>query len=94
MYRLENDVKNSVIDAPAKTMLMIMVRGLCSNLVFPYAQFSCSGLKGNLMYRPISEALYRLERLGLKVKYIYNNYSASCIHHAKHLYHALIIATN
>ena len=48
-------------------MLMFMVRGLCTNLEYPYVQFPCSVLKADLMYRPTTEAIYRLERLGLKV---------------------------
>lgn len=67
-------MKNSSFESPAKTVLMLMVRGLCSSLRFPYAQFACSGLKAELLYQPITEAIYRLERLGLKVlKYIIIN---------------------
>lgn len=51
----------------AKTMLVLLVRGLCTGLQFPYAQFACKNLKAADMYRPIIEAILRLERLGLKV---------------------------
>ena len=51
----------------AKTMLVLMVRGLCTGLQFPYAQFACRNLKAETMYRPVTEAIFRLERLGLKV---------------------------
>ena len=57
----------------AKTVLVFLVRGLCSSLEYPYAQFACRNLKASMMYRPVTEAMFRLERLGLKVTlYIYN----------------------
>lgn len=65
-YRLERSGAGKE-ETPAKTMLMFMVRGLCTNLEYPYVQFPCSVLKADLMYRPTTEAIYRLERLGLKV---------------------------
>ena len=34
----------------AKSMLVMMVRGLLTNLQFPYAQFPCSNLMGEQMY--------------------------------------------
>ncbi len=51
----------------AKTMLVFLVRGLCTGLEFPYAQFACKNLKAEDMYRPVTEAICGLERLGLKV---------------------------
>ena len=55
----------------AKTMLVLMVRGLFSNLSFPYAQFSSSDTtKGDLFMEIVWEAVMRLECLGLKVLYI------------------------
>lgn len=51
----------------AKTMLVFLVRGLCTGLQFPFGQFACRNLKAEVMYRPITEAIFRLERLGLKV---------------------------
>lgn len=44
-----------------------MVRGLCTSLQYPYAQFACNSLKGHQMYRPVLEAMLRLENIGLKV---------------------------
>ena len=44
----------------AKTMLVFMVRGILSDLAFPYAQFSCSTLSGDLMVDPLWEAISRL----------------------------------
>lgn len=46
----------------AKTLLVIMVRGLFSSLQFPYAQFTCLNLSGDLMYDVFWEAVERLER--------------------------------
>ena len=55
----------------AKTMLVLMVRGLFSSLCFPYAQFASSTTaKGDLLIDPVWEAVMRLECLGLKVLYI------------------------
>ena len=48
----------------AKTMLALMVRGFCTGLEFPFAQFA---LKAQDMYRPVTEAIYRLETLELNV---------------------------
>ena len=44
-----------------------MVRGLTSKLNFPYAQFACANLSGDLLVDPIREAISRLERQGIKV---------------------------
>lgn len=66
-HRLEKSVLDDQKLSPAKTMLVFMVRGLCTSLHFPYAQFACGGLTGEQMYTPVTEAIYRLERLGLKV---------------------------
>lgn len=51
----------------AKSMLVIMVRGLFSKLRFAYAQFPCSSVKGYLLYDIFWEAVERLERCGFKV---------------------------
>lgn len=66
-HRLEKSVTDDQKLSPAKTMLVFMVDGLCTSLQFPYAQFACGGLTGDQMYTPVTEAIYRLERLGLKV---------------------------
>ena len=47
--------------------LVLMVRGLFSKLVFPYAQFSCCKLSGELLVDPVWEAVSRLERQGFRV---------------------------
>ena len=51
----------------ANSMLVLMVRGLFSNLNFPYAQFACSKLTGDLLIDPVWEAISRLERQGIRV---------------------------
>ena len=56
----------------AKTMLVMIVRGLLTNLQFPYAQFPCHNLTGDQMYDPFWEAVMRIENIGLKV-YSLNN---------------------
>ena len=44
-----------------------MVRGLFTQLQFPYAQFSCASVSGDLLYDPFWEAVCQLERLGFKL---------------------------
>ena len=52
---------------PAKTMMVFMVRGLFNSLQFPYAQFPCANLSGDMLYDPFWEAVMRIENCGLKV---------------------------
>lgn len=51
----------------ATTMMVFMVQGLFSALSFAYVQFPCHSITGGLLFDPFWEAIYRLERLGLKV---------------------------
>ena len=51
----------------AKSMLVFMVRGLFSRLNFPYAQFACHTLTGELLVDPVWEAISHLERQGIRV---------------------------
>lgn len=44
-----------------------MVRGLFSDLKFPYAQFPCSSVSGDQLFEPFWEAVRRLEKCGFKV---------------------------
>ena len=65
---LQTPVTHSItVEELAKTMMVFMVRGLCSRLEFPYAQFPCSKVTGDLLFQPFWEAVRRLEFLGLKV---------------------------
>ena len=52
---------------PAKTMLVLFVKGLLSKLAFPYAQFASTDLSGELMYDPVWEAVGQLELCSFKV---------------------------
>ena len=47
----------------AKSMFTIMVRGLFNRLQFPYAQFPCKSISGDLLCNPFWEAVSRIERL-------------------------------
>ena len=58
---------SSNTDTLANSMLVFMVKGLFNSLQFPYAQFPCSAISGNLLYDPLWEAVRRLERCGFKV---------------------------
>ena len=49
----------------AKSMLVLMVRGLLSGFKFPYAQFPCSSLSGDQLHNIFWEAVERLERYNL-----------------------------
>ena len=51
----------------ALTMLVLMVRGLFYKLNYPYAQFACNTITGDVMFDPVWEAVSRLERLGFCV---------------------------
>ena len=51
----------------AKSVLFIMVRGLMSNLTFPYAQFPVDSIKGSQLYPLFWEAVHRLECMNFKV---------------------------
>ena len=65
---LQAPVTHSIkVEELAKTMMVFMVRGLCSRLEFPYAQFPCSKVTGDLLFQPFWEAVRRLEFLGFTV---------------------------
>ena len=51
----------------AKSMMTFMVRGLFTPLRFAYAQFPAAKVTGDLLFHPFWTAVYRLERIGLKV---------------------------
>lgn len=46
----------------AKMMLVFFVRGLFTNLQFPYAQFASKSLSGDLIINPFWEPIYRKGR--------------------------------
>ena len=51
----------------ARTMLVVMVRGLFTGLQFPYVQFPCSALRGEQMFNILWKTVGRLERYGFHV---------------------------
>ena len=59
--------RNCEEKALAKSMLVIMVKGLFSSLRFPYAMFPCDKVTGDLLFQPFWQASFRLERMGFKV---------------------------
>ena len=64
IIRLEDDLNGKVGERTvAKSMLVLMVRGLCTSLQYPYAQFACNALKGHQMYSNVLVAIMRLEKL-------------------------------
>ena len=62
-----NGTEDDPVNALAKTMMVFMVRGLFSRLYYPYAQFPCCAVTGELLYHPFWEAVYRLGRMQFKV---------------------------
>ena len=59
---------SGVVEQPlAKTMLVVMVRGLFSGLQFPYVQFPCGALRGDQMFHILWKTVGRLERYGFRV---------------------------
>ena len=57
-------------DTLAKTMMVLMVRGLFINFTFPYASFASSTLTGEQLIPIFYEAIMRVERCGFKVSSI------------------------
>lgn len=51
----------------ANSMMVFMVKGLFSRLQFPYVQFPCTAVSGDLLFDPFWEAVRRLERSGFRV---------------------------
>lgn len=51
----------------AKTMMVLMIRGLFLNFTFPYASFASSNLTGEQLIPIFYEAIMRVEKCGLKV---------------------------
>ena len=62
----------------ATSMIVFMVRGLFTSFQFVYAQFPCSAITGELLFKPFWEAVFRLERIGFKVIYSHTSL-VSCL---------------
>lgn len=56
-----------ILQPLAKSMLVLMVRGIFNKLQFAYAQFPCSSIQGHQLYDLFWDAVERLERCGFKV---------------------------
>lgn len=67
LLQFQVSLDNKSNEKLAKTMVVFMIRGLFSHLEFPYAQFPCTNLTGDLLFDPLWEAIARLERCGLKM---------------------------
>lgn len=52
----------------ANSIMMFMVRGLFTPLRFAYTQFPCANITGGLLFHPFWQAVFHLEKMGLKVK--------------------------
>ena len=77
--RMRSD-KPAAQPSSAKTMMVFMVRGLFNSLQFPYVQFPCPELTGELLYEPFWKAVLRIENVGLKVSFIHcTNFKRQCI---------------
>ena len=64
---LQTDASSDGLEPLTKTMMVMMVRGLCSRLEFPNIQFPCNKVTGDLLFQPFWEAVRRIKFLGLKV---------------------------
>lgn len=58
-----NDANTNV----ATHMLMLMVRGLCSSLEYPYAQFATRSVTADSLFPIVWEYMQRLESSGFRV---------------------------
>lgn len=71
LMRLEKEYtdKNGEVvqNTLAKTMMVLMIRGLFLNFTFPYASFASSNLTGEQLIPIFYEAIMRVEKCGLKV---------------------------
>lgn len=54
--------QNDAVSSLANSMLVMMVHGLFTPLHFPYVQFPCSSISGELLFQPFWQAIYQLER--------------------------------
>ena len=62
-----NTACSNSLEPLAKTMLVFMVCGMFSKLQFPYVQFPCCTITGDLLFDPFWEAVRQIEMCGLKV---------------------------
>lgn len=70
LAKFEKSIEESDVETQeplAKSMLVVMVRGLFSKVQFPYLQIPCSKLHGYELYDIFWAAVERLERCGFDV---------------------------
>ena len=69
LMRFEGEVlgEEGELKQLANFMVVFMVRALFYNFNFPYVQFACNTLSGDILMEPLWEAVFRLERMGLAV---------------------------
>ena len=68
-------------------MLAIMVKGLFTALKFPYVQFLCVNISGDMLFDPFWKTVYRLERMGFKVSlYSYFNNTSIAVNYVAVLF--------
>ena len=68
LLEFEATINNGKSDPSlASTMMVFMVKGMLHKFDYPYAQFACHNMTGDLMFDPIWEAVARLERIGFFV---------------------------
>ena len=69
LMRFEGEVLGEEGDLKqlANSMVVFMVRALCYNFNFPYVQFACNTLSGDILMEPLWDTVVRLERMGLAV---------------------------
>ena len=51
-----------------KAMMVVIIRSLFTSFRFPYAQFPRASVTGDLLFHPFWQAIYRLERMELKLR--------------------------
>ena len=66
---LERSLEKSVLppELMANSMMTFMVRGLFSHIQFPYVYFPSRNVSGYMLFEPLWEAVFRLEKCGFKV---------------------------
>ena len=65
-----NDPYDTSSKPLAKSMMTFMVKGLFTDLQFPYAFFHCCEVSNDLLHRPLWECIYQLEKCGFKVLFV------------------------
>jgi hypothetical protein len=69
LLQVEQQYKNKLSDTSllANSILVIMIRGLFTDMAFPYASFPSVNLTGDQLVPIFYEAVMRIERCGLQV---------------------------